>query len=90
MDFLNTLRAMFDQWVAGLEPSDQVTLMAIGLGLMIFAVAALILQRHWENRRNVTRQAPELQEAHVALPGERHVVARQKGDAFLRRLEEMN
>ncbi|SFJ38165.1 hypothetical protein [Celeribacter neptunius] len=92
MDILTTLRTMFDQWVAGLDASDQVTLMAIGLGLMIFSVAALLVIRHRESNqaaRFEKRLAPEVSDAPTFVPGERHVVARQKGDAFLRRLEQM-
>ncbi|NVK45275.1 MAG: hypothetical protein HWE33_03140 [Rhodobacteraceae bacterium] len=81
--------AIYQNWAAGLTAEDHVTLLAVSFGLMIFAVAALLWQRSREKSQNNPVRMPQKSEMAYVVPGERHVVAREKGDAFLRRLDRM-
>ncbi|MBW6418847.1 hypothetical protein [Celeribacter sp. PS-C1] len=83
------IMAIYQDWAAGLTAADHVTLLAIGFGLMIFAVAALLWQRSREKSQSGLVRAPQQAEMASIVPGERHVVAREKGDAFMRRLDRL-
>ncbi len=92
LGYAHKAKEALTQWMAGLDAADQVTMMAIGFGLMIFAVAALMIQRHREGKaQHPTRSALVEESARYVIPGERHIApaGKQKGDAFLRRLDHM-
>jgi flagellar biosynthesis/type III secretory pathway M-ring protein FliF/YscJ len=89
MDIVMQVKAFLVQVLAGLDARAQVTLMAVGLGLMILAVALLIWQRRGRAEHNAPSRTPLAETVSRSVPGERHMVTRQKGDAFLRRLDRM-
>jgi Flp pilus assembly protein TadB len=89
LDILAKGQALYQDWTSGLTAADNVMLLAIGFGLMIFAVAALLWQRSREKGDANNVRVSEYAESVRAVPGERHVVARQKGDAFLRRIDQL-
>ncbi len=92
LDYTLKAKEALTQWMAGLDAADQVTMMAIGFGLMIFAVAALMIQRHREAKaQRPTRSTLIEERTSYVIPGERHIApaGKKKGDAFLRRLDHM-
>ncbi|WP_159075341.1 hypothetical protein [Celeribacter baekdonensis] len=92
LNYALKVKEALTRWMAGMDAADQVTMMAIGFGLMIFAVAALMIQRHRETKaQHPTRSTLVEERASYVIPGERHIApaGKKKGDAFLRRLDHM-
>lgn len=50
MAFFDDTKTSFEIWMNGLDAADSAALGVVGFGLMIFAVAALLIQRHLEQR----------------------------------------
>lgn len=89
MDILSKLTNFYAAWQAGLSASDHLTLLAVGFVLMIGAVAALLWARSRKDPKSEPIRESFADSRAVHVPGERHVVDRQKGDAFLRRIDKM-
>ena len=96
MGIATAVRTTYEDWAASLDASDHMALLAVGLGLILFSVAALLVQSHLERRFNaraIGAMAGSVSTG-VRSPvlGQRHIVSKssKKGDAFLRRLEEMS
>ncbi|AJE45451.1 hypothetical protein [Celeribacter indicus] len=83
----------FDLWLAGLDATDHLMMMAAGVGLIVLAGAALLLQRRPAAPSAALRRGTFADSAPRHLPGERHMVAPKKtgrkDDAFLSRLDRL-
>ena len=101
MALLENLQLSFETWSSGLDAADSAALGAIGFGLMIFAVAALLIQRHLEKRHLQTCNMMTRSRPCRPVLGLRHSRAdctelksgrfsmRSKKDPFLSRLERL-
>ena len=78
MEQLEQLLAQAQAWVASLGPQDHLMILAAGLGLIIFAVAALLVQRLIQSSRDVDHAAQSPRST------------RRREDAFVRRLEQIS
>lgn len=52
----------FEAWMNGLSTGDSIVLGAIGVGLMVFALVALLTQRYFE------RRGPKMLDTHMPEP----------------------
>jgi hypothetical protein len=98
MTYLKTIQDSFVAWMNGLSAADSALIAALGIGLMIFAVAALLVQKHFEKK---SIKPKVTQRPHASLPGIRHSVAhavpmktgmfarKTKVDPFLSRLDRL-
>jgi hypothetical protein len=57
MALFENAQLSFDAWMNSLDAADSAALGAVGFGLMIFAVAALLIQRHLEQRKQKIRRS---------------------------------
>ncbi len=87
MDIATQGKQFLNQWLSGLDAGDSLIVMAVGLGLIIFSVAAMVWQKLQGLEHQPPRKAGMVDPMPRSVPGERHVVTRQKGDAFMRRLD---
>jgi hypothetical protein len=100
MALLENAQLSFETWSNGLDAADTAALGAIGFGLMIFALVALLTQRHVEKKRS-TKPDGTISRPYRPVPGLRHSRAPysgyksgrfligQKKDPFLSRLERL-
>lgn len=101
MALLENAQMSFEAWMNSLSAADSAGLGIIGFGLMIFAVAALLIQRYLE-QRDVQRRRDTLRpRSHRPVPGVRHsrmdytaekssvFSMKSKKDPFLARLERL-
>ncbi|MBU2936634.1 MULTISPECIES: hypothetical protein [Pacificibacter] len=101
MALLENARLSFEIWSNGLSAADSLALGVIGFGLMIFAVAALLIQRHFEKRAREKNQITQCSRTSRPVLGVRHshmpcddsksgrLLIGQKKDPFLSRLERL-
>jgi hypothetical protein len=101
MALLEKAQLSFEAWSNGLDAADSAALGVIGFGLMIFAVAALLVQRHFEKRISHTDQTTQRSRPCRPVLGLRHnrtscaenksgrFFVGQKKDPFLSRLERL-
>ncbi|MBU2865909.1 hypothetical protein [Pacificibacter marinus] len=101
MALLENAQLSFETWSNGLTAADSAVLGVIGFGLMIFAVAALLIQRHVEKRMLEKHQMTECSRSNRPVLGVRHshmpcndnksgrLLIGQKKDPFLSRLERL-
>lgn len=57
MALFENAQLSFDAWMNSLDAAESAALGAVGFGLMIFAVAALLIQRHIEQRKQKIRRS---------------------------------
>lgn len=101
MAFLENAQLSFKIWSNGLDAADSAALGAIGFGLIIFSVVALLLQRHFEKRTLQNRESASRPGPCRPVLGLRHsrgscsesksggFLTGQKKDPFLSRLERL-
>lgn len=101
MALLENAQLSFEIWLNGLSAADSLALGVIGFGLMIFAVSALLIQRHFEKRTREKHQIRQCPRASRPVLGVRHshmpcndnksgrLSIGQKKDPFLSRLERL-
>lgn len=89
MTFIANVPGMISQWVNGMDLTDHMLMLAIGLSLIILSVVVLLAHRHLEKRRNAPRRSVPFRPINV--PGQRHVATRyRKKDAFNARLDSLS
>jgi hypothetical protein len=101
MTFLEAMQNNFVTWMNGLTAADNVLIAAIGLGLIIFSVVALLAQNYFKASTPHPRNAVPQKKTRVGLPGVLHsrdfespvkagaFSMKTKSDPFLSRLERL-
>lgn len=101
MALLENAQMSLETWMSGLSAADSALLGIVGFSLMIFAVAALLIQRYLEQREDQKRRDTLRPRSHRPVPGVRHnrmecaveksgvFSMKTKKDPFLLRLERL-
>jgi hypothetical protein len=101
MALWDNVQLSFETWTSGFGATEGAILGGIGCGLMVFAVAALLVQRHLERRVSKSNHVSVPARASAAVLGVRHCSAdipedqsgkfskKSKKDPFLSRLDRL-
>jgi hypothetical protein len=97
---LENAQLSFEAWMNGLSTGDSIVLGAIGVGLMVFALIALLMQRYFERRgRKLDTHMPKpsnapvlgVRHSHDQIPDDTtgRASKKNKQDKFLSRLDRL-
>ena len=99
MEYLEVAQKGFVVWMNGLSIEDSILIAAIGIGLMVFAIFALLVQKYFDGRSATStisvaqpKVAPRAQHQGTnAMPSKKKsFMGRSKSDPFLTRLDRLN